>query len=132
MAKNVQLELFEKTQIACMEVADVVNSVFHHRKSFDTAAECEARIDFRVDSAVFQNLRVDHSAAKIFDPACLFAYAAAFAFADSAFEIKFETGFDEREERRSESDFDIFAENARNDLFQRENKVRNGDPFVND
>ena len=132
MAKNVQLELFKETQIACMEMAYVVNSVFHHRKSFDTAAECKARINFRVDSAVFQNLRVDHSAAQIFDPACLFAYAAAFAFADSAFEIEFETRFDEREEGRSESYFDIFTENARNDLFQRENEVRNGDSLVND
>ena len=75
---------------------------------------------------------MDHSTAQVFDPACLFAYAAAFAFADPAFEIELETGFNEREERRSESDLDIFAENARNDLFQRENEVRNGDPFVND
>ena len=81
-----------------MEMADVVNSVFHHRKSLDTAAECEARINFRVDSAVLQNLRVDHAAAQIFDPAGLLAYAAPFAFADPAFEIKFETRFDEREE----------------------------------
>ena len=75
---------------------------------------------------------MDHSAAQVFDPAGLLANAASFSFADPAFEIKFETRFDKREERGSESYFDIFAENARNDLLQRENKVRNGDPFVND
>ena len=61
--KKFQLELFKKTQIACMEMADVVDSVFHHRESLDAAAESESRINLRVYAAVSENLRVDHSAA---------------------------------------------------------------------
>lgn len=81
-----------------MEVADVVYTVLHHRKSFDAAAECETGVNVRVDAAVLEYLRMDHAASEIFDPACLFAYAASLSFADLAFEIKLESRFYEREE----------------------------------
>ena len=47
----------------------MVDAVFQHGDALDADAEGQARIAFRVDAAVLQNLPVYHAAAQNFNPA---------------------------------------------------------------
>src|SRR6185437_14035579 len=89
-------ELFEETHVAGVEVADVGDAVLDHGDALDAHAEGEAGDLFRVvgvvrrvELAAFfsdggEDVRVHHAAAEQFDPAGVFALAAAFAVAEDA------------------------------------------------
>jgi hypothetical protein len=50
------LELSQKTQIATLQLADVVNAVAHHSQARESQAERESTPFFRVDVAGPQNV----------------------------------------------------------------------------
>src|SRR5207248_3990256 len=101
------------------------DAVLHHGDALDAHAEGEAGDFFgvvgvvtRVDlAACFISLGVDggedsgvdHAAAEEFDPAGVFALAAAFAAAEDAGDLDVGGGFGEGEEAGQEAGFDIGA-----------------------
>ena len=80
-------KLFQEPQIVLEEHSQIVDLVFQHRDTFNTHAESESGVLFRVDVAGLEDVRVADAAAQNLNPARMFAYVAAFAAADVARDI---------------------------------------------
>ena len=59
---------------------DVVDGIHQRGHAFEAEAECEARINGRVNAAGLKDIRMDHSRTAEFDPARAFAGTTPFAF----------------------------------------------------
>ena len=89
--------------------ADFRNFMTEHSDSIETETEGEARVLFRIDSAVLEHVRVYGTATADFHPAGALAALATFTAAEDAAHVHFGRRFREREEARTETRFDAFA-----------------------
>ena len=77
-----------------------------------------------------EDVGVDHAAAEEFDPAGVFALAAAFAAAEDAGDLHVGAGFGEGEEAGEEAGFDVRAEEGLHGVVERSLEIREGDVGV--
>ena len=62
------LELFQETNIVLVEEAHVVDLVFEKGDPFKSYPECKSSVFFRIDSAHFEYVWVNHTTAEDFNP----------------------------------------------------------------
>ena len=133
-----QGELFEEAGIAVVEEADVGDAVFHHGDAVDAHAEGEAADAAGVVDGVaaegeavlvdgVEDVGIDHAAAQEFDPAGVFALAAALATAEGAADLDVGGGLGEGEEAGKEAGFDGRAEEGLHGVVKGAFKVGEGD-----
>ena len=125
------LKLFQKPHIVFEEEAQVVDLEFEHGDSFDAHSKGKAGVFVAIDVAVFENLRVNHAAAKDFDPAAVFTDFATCAAANHARYVHFGGWFGKREIRRTETDFGVFSEKLLNKIIKRLLEVGKRNIMVN-
>ncbi len=123
-------------------MAYVGDAVLDHGDALDAHAEGEAGDAFGVvgvvvgvDLAAFfgdcgEDGGVDHAAAQEFDPAAVFALAAALASAEDAGDLNVGAGLGEGEEGREETGFDVAAEEGLHGVVERALEVGEGDVGV--
>ena len=99
------LELLQKPQISVVKQTNIINSIFDHRDSIQTAPESESLPLARIYSDIFQNSRMRHSRAHHFNPAGFFAHRATFAAAFETSKVSFHARLHERKIARPETDF---------------------------
>src|SRR5512146_3098003 len=81
-------ELAQEAQIVAHELADVVDIPAQHGDTLDAQPEGEAAIDGRVIANATQHARVHHAGTAHFQPAGVFADAAAVALAAHAVHVE--------------------------------------------
>ena len=62
------LELFQESDIVLVEEAHVVDLVFEKGDPFKSYSECKSSVFFRIDSAHFEYVWVNHTTAEDFNP----------------------------------------------------------------
>ncbi len=85
------LELTQKTQIAALQQANIVNAITHHGQTRQPQPERESAPFFRVNVAHAQHIRMHQTAWQQLHPAAVLANRAARAIANQAANIQFET-----------------------------------------
>ena len=60
-------ELFEESYIVLIEEAEIVDVVATHNHTLKAKTECESGVFLGIDTAVFENLRMDHTSAEKLD-----------------------------------------------------------------
>ena len=105
-----RLKLGQRFEISAIEVADVLHAVTHHGKTRQSQTEGEAGVLFGVNTAVAQNVGVDHAAGAKLQPAGVLAGGAALAAADLTVDVKLKAGLDEGEKSGTESDLNVTSE----------------------
>jgi hypothetical protein len=135
-------ELFQEAHVSGVEVAYVGDAVLDHGDALDSHAEGKAGDALGVVgvvggvgfAALFGDCRedcgIDHAAAEEFDPATVFALAAALASAEDAGDLHVGAGLGEREERWEEAGFDIRTEERFHGVVERALEIREGDVGV--
>ena len=81
------LKLFEEADVVLIEETQIVDVITAHYHALKSHAESESAVLFRINAAVLQYLRVNHAAAKDFDPAFSLAETAALAMTVEALYI---------------------------------------------
>ena len=103
-------ELLQESQIIFTEETDIINAIFQQRRSLHSHAKGEAGIFCTVDTAMFQDMWMHHSATEYFQPSCLFANGTSFAIAEKATDIHLGAGFSKRKIAWPEPYFYILSE----------------------
>src|SRR5579863_8512425 len=97
-------ELAQKGEMVLIEASDVRDAVLEHGDPFDSQAEGESRVRFRIDPAVLEHPGMHHAAAEDLDPPGPLAHGTAPGAADEAGDVDLGAGLRERKEARSEPD----------------------------
>src|ERR1700689_602123 len=71
------LELAQEAQVVLEEQPQIIDAVAQHCQAIDPGAEGITREALRIDPACFEDVRMHHAAAGDFEPAGVFADAAA-------------------------------------------------------
>src|SRR5450830_1678494 len=124
-------KLREEPQVVVEEQAQVVHAVTQHGQAFNAHAEGKALELFRIDPGHAQHVGVNHAAAHHFQPARLFADAAAFTAAHHALHINFGGWLGEREERRTETHRQLLLEEHTQEFFDGAFEVGEIDVAIN-
>lgn len=103
-------ELAEHAEVVFEEQPDIVYFVTQQHRSVHPHAESVAGPCLGIDSAVAHHVGMNHAAAHDFKPSGFFADPAPLTSAEIAGDIYLRGWFGEREEARSETKPDIFAE----------------------
>ena len=103
-------KLLQKPHIIAPEITDVANVPAHHGDAFRSHAKGKSTVDFRIITAIPQNVRVNHSASQDLQPAGVLADCAALAAAQETFHIHFRGWFSKGEVGWAETGADILAE----------------------
>ena len=98
-----------------MEQSDIIDTVAHHDQSVQADIYIESCVLIGIQSRSTQYIGMRGTAGHDFDPADMLADAAAFAAADLALHIDFETGFHEGEEAGAHPHGHIGAEDLAQD-----------------
>src|ERR1700730_3642031 len=106
------LELFQKSHIAGVELADFADTVLHHGDAFYAHAKGEAADFFCVVGGLLpggegEHSGVDHAAAQKLDPAGLLAFTAAPAATEDATDLHIGRRLGERKERGEKAGLDV-------------------------
>ena len=76
-----------EANVIFIEMTDVVDVIFEHGNALDTHSEGKSAVNLGVDSAVAQNIRMNHSCAVYLKPALALSKTAALAAAHKAGDI---------------------------------------------
>ena len=108
----------------------VLHAVLEHGDAFNTHAEGESGIFFRVDIVGFQYVRVYHAATHDFEPSRALADVAALAAAEVARHVDLGRRFGEGKVRRAHADHGLLAEDLLGEVEQRLLHVGERDALV--
>lgn len=81
---QISFKFLEEAQVVLEVVAEVLDLPFEHGDTLHSHSECKTAVLPAVDAGSLQNVRVHHSAAHDFQPACTLADVAALSVADVA------------------------------------------------
>src|SRR2546428_13519299 len=87
-------KLLQKPHIVLEEQLEIVDVVPHHGVTFDAAAKSEAGVFLRVIVHKAVQIRMHHTGAHHFDPACIFADSAAGAIQEDRRDVHLCARFD--------------------------------------
>ena len=76
MLSPLLFELFYETHVVFIEKSDVVDSVTTHCRSLYTDTECRSAVFFGIDTAILEDLRMNHTCTQYLDPAFTLTYTA--------------------------------------------------------
>lgn len=93
MGGNSSRELFEEAKIVLGELANITDVGEEHGESLDAHSPSITGVLFGVDVACFENVGMNHSCTENFEPAGVFANAAAGTFTGNASDVDFKAGF---------------------------------------
>ena len=82
LPKSAALELAEEADVVLGEETEVFDTIFEVRDTLHAHTERITGIDFRINTAGLQDVRIHHTATEDLDPSCSFTERAAFAAAD--------------------------------------------------
>src|SRR5579871_3531112 len=88
-------KLPQKANVILGIKAKVIDPIFELADTFDPHAEGESGVFAAIDAKIIEHFWMEHSAAEDFDPAGVFADAAAGAAANQAAYVHFRAGFGE-------------------------------------
>lgn len=77
-------EFVKESNVVFAEESEVLDEILQVGYSFNTHAERIAGVDFRIYTACFENIWVNHTATEDLDPSGAFAHSATFASANAA------------------------------------------------
>src|SRR6266581_7959972 len=123
-------KLLQKPHIVLEEQLEIVDVVLQHRVTFDAAAESKTGVFLRVIVHEGVQIRMHHAGAHYFDPARLFAHAAAGAIAEDARDVHFSAWLDERKEARPQPCFCFLSEKLLMEPLQRSFQIRKCDALI--
>ena len=115
-------KLLQKSQIVLDEVPNIVDGIFSHRNPLNPEAEGPAAVNFRINFARGEDVRMHHSAAAQLDPP-LFVLEP---------DIDFSAGLGEGKEAWPEADFGGAAEIGADELHDGAFEIDHGHIFVHD
>lgn len=104
------IELFQEAQIVFEIETEVADLVFEHSHALDAHTEGETGVLVAIYPTCLQDIGVDHTAAKDFEPAGAFADVAALAAADIARDIHLGRRFGKGEVGGAKANLGLFAE----------------------
>src|SRR5258706_3733589 len=116
------LELLQESQIVLDEMPYVVDAVLSHGNALDAEAKGPAGVNFRINFARGEDVRMNHSAAAQLDPP-LFVLEP---------DINLRAGFGEREKAGAEADFGGAAEIGADELHDGAFEINHGHVLVDD
>ena len=122
--------MLQESHIVLKQQSDIVDTVLQHRDPLNTDTECDAGVDVRVNSAVLQNLGMDHAAAEHFNPAGMLAQAAALSAAFKAADVHFNARFREGEIAGTEPCTHVRVKDLLHKLIQHALQVTQGNALV--
>src|SRR5579864_2086175 len=105
--ENFNLELPQESQIATLQLPDVVNRVAHHHQARQPQTERESVPFLRIDLAHAQHVRMHQAARQQLHPSALFAQRAPGSAADQALDIQLETRLDKWKKPRPQPHRDL-------------------------
>src|SRR5260370_16304370 len=111
--ENFNLELPQESQIATLQLPDVVNRIAHHYQPGQPQAKRESIPLFRIDLAHAQHIGMHQAAGQQFHPSALLTHGAARPAANQALDIELKTWLDEREEARPQPHGDVAMQDRR-------------------
>ena len=123
-------ELLQESKIVAGKRAHIVDAVAHHDHALDPETEGKSRSIVGVVADGSSTLRMDHAGAAHFQPAGVFADAAALAVADGAVDGEIDARLDEGEEVAAEADLRRRAEELARDLWKHALEIGHGDVLV--
>ena len=124
------LELFQETDVVFVQQSHVVNLIFQKCDTLQTYAESKAGVFFRIDTAHFKYMGMNHTAAEDLNPAAALAETAAASAAFEAGHIHLGAGLREGEVMGTEFRLGLRSEKLFRELCQSTFKVCKGDAFV--
>src|SRR5471030_3339516 len=104
--ERLEAVMAEPAHVALEQLAQIGHAVFQHRDAVDAHAPGKTLIDFGIDAAGAQHVRMHHAAAENLQPVLAFTEAD-FALVAAALDIDLKRGLSEREERRPETHVDV-------------------------
>ena len=96
------LELFQESAVVLIEKTHIIDLIFQKCDTLQTYTKGKSCILIRIDPAHTENIRMNHTTAKDFDPAGTFTETAAFSAAFEAGNINLSARLCEREMMRTE------------------------------
>src|SRR5881396_3014816 len=123
-------KLLQKPHIVLEEQLEIVDVVLQNRVTVDASAESKSGVFLFVIVHEAVQVRMHHAGAHHFDPACLFAHAAAGAIAEDTRDVHFCAWLDEREETRPQPCLRFLSEKLLMEPLQRSFQICKCDAFI--
>ena len=121
------IELSQESQVSMIKTAKVRDLMLDHEWPLDTEAESEALPFVGINPAIFQDVRVHHSAAAHFQPATF----AAVLLVALPHHVHLHARLDEWEKARPEAEFDVSSDHLAHCGHKDRLKIRQGNVFPN-